>query len=84
LCVRAQADVLSIELEQKYDTSFWRNTFTAAYIEDLTQKTGNRKNFGDFVRMLASAVKSPNLAQLNIDILTYQDLEDMKARKAGQ
>lgn len=34
--VKGQADVLVIELEQKYDTSFWRNTFTASYIEELT------------------------------------------------
>jgi hypothetical protein len=82
--MRAQADILSIKLVQKYDTSFWHNKFTAAYIEELTQNIGNRKNFGDFVSILASAIKSPNLAQFNINILTYQDLEDMKARKAGQ
>ena len=79
--VKAQSDVLVIELEQKYDTSFWRNTFTASYIEELTQKTGNRKNFADFVRLLVASLKNPNLSQLNLDILTQQDLENLKAKK---
>jgi coiled-coil domain-containing protein 61 len=53
-----------------------------ADIEDITAKTGNYKKFPVFVKMLLSAVKQAS-ESVFVDLLTYQDLEVLKARKAG-
>lgn len=53
-----------------------------ADIEDITSKTGNYKKFPVFVKMLLSAVKNAS-DSVFVDLLTYQDLEMLKHRKAG-
>jgi coiled-coil domain-containing protein 61 len=53
-----------------------------ADIEDITTKTGNFKKFPIFVKMLLSAVKQAS-ESVFVDLLTYQDLEVLKARKAA-
>ena len=50
-------------------------------IEEITSKTGNFKTFDKFCRMIYSALESNN-SSVFIDLLTYQDLEILKARKA--
>merc|ERR1712228_16550 len=52
-----------------------------SYIEEITSKTGNFKTFDKFCRMIYSALESNN-SSVFIDLLTYQDLEILKARKA--
>jgi coiled-coil domain-containing protein 61 len=51
-------------------------------VEDITSKTGSFKKFGVFVRMLASAVLQQS-DSVFVDLLTYQDLEQLKAKKAA-
>jgi coiled-coil domain-containing protein 61 len=51
-------------------------------VEDITSKTGNFKKFAVFVRMLHSAVLQQSDA-VYVDLLTYQDLELLKSRKAA-
>jgi hypothetical protein len=51
-----------------------------ADVEDITSKTGNFKKFVVFVRMLQSAVLQQS-DSVFIDLLTYQDLEILKAKK---
>jgi hypothetical protein len=51
-------------------------------VEDITHKTGSFKKFGVFVRMLASAVLQQS-DSVFVDLLTYQDLELLKAKKAA-
>ncbi|KAF5843476.1 protein required for templated centriole assembly [Dunaliella salina] len=75
-------DTLCLEVEQKSDASRWRGDFTARYIEDITAKTGNFKKFHVFVKMLLSAVKYAS-DSVFMDLLTYQDLEVLKSRKAA-
>ncbi len=53
-----------------------------ADIEDITSKTGNFKKFAVFVKMLLSALKQAS-DSVFVDLLTYQDLELLKSRKAG-
>jgi coiled-coil domain-containing protein 61 len=53
-----------------------------ADVEDITSKTGNFKKFAVFVRMLHSAVLQQSDA-VYVDLLTYQDLELLKLRKAA-
>ncbi|GIL99845.1 hypothetical protein Vretimale_4810 [Volvox reticuliferus] len=56
--------------------------FLSTDIEDITAKTGNFKKFPVFVKMLLSALKQAS-DSVFVDLLTYQDLEVLKSRKAG-
>lgn len=51
-------------------------------IEEMSLKTGNFKKFSLFVRMLSSALGKTS-ETVFIDLLTFQDLEALKARKQG-
>ncbi|EFJ40344.1 hypothetical protein VOLCADRAFT_84510 [Volvox carteri f. nagariensis] len=77
-----ESETLCLEVEQKSDCSRWRGDFTSRYIEDITAKTGNFKKFPVFVKMLLSALKQAS-DSVFVDLLTYQDLEVLKSRKAG-
>ena len=50
-----------------------------ADLEDITAKTGSFKKFGVFVRMLLSALRRSS-DSVSLDMLTYHDLERVKAR----
>ena len=75
-------DTLSLEIEQKHTGDAWKNVFTAEYIEEITQKTGNFKKFSVFLKMLLISLNK-NSESVFLDILTYQDLQVLKARKQG-
>lgn len=68
---------LFIEVEEKLTGSIWRGDFQSKYIEDITQKAGNPKKFSIFLKMLNSAFKCET-EQVYIDLLTFQDLENLK------
>jgi coiled-coil domain-containing protein 61 len=53
-----------------------------ADVEDITSKTGSFKKFSVFVRMLQSAVLQQS-DSVFVDLLTCQDLEMLKAKKAA-
>jgi coiled-coil domain-containing protein 61 len=57
-------------------------SFLPADIEDITSKTGSFKKFSVFVRMLQSAVLQQS-DSVFVDLLTCQDLELLKAKKAA-
>ncbi len=52
-------------------------------LEEMTTKTGNFKTFQTFVKMLDSALDKTNKSVF-IDLLTYNDLEVLKARKSSK
>lgn len=51
-------------------------------IEEMSLKTGNFKKFSLFLKMLASALENTS-DNVFLDLLTFADLEALKARKAG-
>lgn len=51
-------------------------------MEEITQRAGNFKPFGVFLRMLSSAFDG-DVASVTIDILTPQDLESMRVSTSG-
>lgn len=53
-----------------------------ADIEEISHKAGNFKKFSVFVKMLHSAF-SRESESVYVDLLTYNDLEMLKARKMG-
>ncbi|XP_068766496.1 centrosomal protein CCDC61 [Struthio camelus] len=75
-------NALEVEVEDRLTTDQWRGEFDAAFIEDLTHKTGNFKQFGIFCSMLESALTQSS-ESVSLDLLTYTDLESLRSRKIG-
>ncbi|XP_074786856.1 centrosomal protein CCDC61 [Athene noctua] len=73
---------LEVEVEAPLTSEQWRGEFDAAFIEDLTHKTGNFKQFGIFCSMLESALRQSS-DSVSLDLLTYADLETLRSRKMG-
>ncbi|XP_059208053.1 centrosomal protein CCDC61 isoform X1 [Centropristis striata] len=73
---------LIVEISDSMTADQWRGDFDPAYIEDLTRKTGNFKQFPIFCSMLESAVRKMS-DSVTLDLLTYADLELLRNRKAG-
>uniref|UniRef100_A0A7N9AYV1 Centrosomal protein CCDC61 n=1 Tax=Mastacembelus armatus TaxID=205130 RepID=A0A7N9AYV1_9TELE len=82
--VKAEMDkgLLIVEISDSMTADQWRGEFDPAYIEDLTRKTGNFKQFPIFCSMLESAVRKTS-DSVTLDLLTYADLELLRNRKAG-
>ncbi|KAK2193273.1 hypothetical protein NP493_16g07017 [Ridgeia piscesae] len=73
---------LQVEVEDRQTTDQWRGKFDTAYIEEVTHKTGNFKQFSVFTSMLESAILQTS-DSVGLDLLTYSDLESLRNRKAG-
>ncbi|KAM9450875.1 centrosomal protein CCDC61 isoform 2-T2 [Clarias gariepinus] len=80
--VELQDRLLTVEISDLMTADQWSGEFDPAYIEDLTRKTGNFKQFPIFCSMLESAV-SKSSESVTLDLLTYSDLELLRNRKAG-
>ncbi|KAF7696938.1 centrosomal protein CCDC61 [Silurus meridionalis] len=80
--VELQDRLLTVEISDIVTADQWSGEFDPAYIEDLTRKTGNFKQFPIFCSMLESAV-SKTSESVTLDLLTYSDLELLRNRKAG-
>ncbi len=74
--------VMTVEVESVDTNDRWSGDFTAQYAEEITQKAGSYKKFDIFVKMLASAFTKDS-ESVFVDLLTYSDLEMLKARKLG-
>ncbi|XP_053328837.1 centrosomal protein CCDC61 [Spea bombifrons] len=82
LRVRNAGNRLEVEVEDALTTDQWRGEFDAEFIEDLTHKTGNFKQFSIFCNMLHSALTQTS-ESVTLDLLTYADLELLRHRKVG-
>ncbi|KAL4647361.1 coiled-coil domain-containing protein 61 [Arapaima gigas] len=82
--VRAEMEeeLLVVEITDSLTADQWRGAFDPAYIEDLTRRTGNFKQFPIFCSMLESAISKTSEA-VTLDLLTYADLELLRNRKTG-
>ncbi|XP_064622675.1 centrosomal protein CCDC61-like [Lineus longissimus] len=80
--MQISGDTVTLEVEDKLTADQWRGTFDANYVEDLTHKTGNFKQFAIFVNMIETALSKSSDA-VSLDLLTYSDLESLRSRKAG-
>ncbi|XP_041750910.1 centrosomal protein CCDC61-like isoform X1 [Coregonus clupeaformis] len=80
--IELEEGLLIVEISDAMTADQWRGGFDPAYIEDLTRKTGNFKQFPIFCSMLESAV-SKTSESVTLDLLTYADLELLRNRKAG-
>ncbi|XP_069556594.1 centrosomal protein CCDC61 isoform X1 [Brachyistius frenatus] len=80
--IEVDKGLLNVEISDSMTSDQWRGEFDPAYIEDLTRKTGNFKQFPIFCSMLESAVRKAS-DSVTLDLLTYADLELLRNRKAG-
>lgn len=64
---------LAVDLEELASGKMWHGEFTAAYIENITNKTGSFKKFAVFVKMLMGALRQQS-DTVFLDLLTYADL----------
>ncbi|KAG8515296.1 Coiled-coil domain-containing protein 61 [Galemys pyrenaicus] len=81
--VMVSGQVLELEVEDRMTADQWRGEFDASFIEDLTHKTGNFKQFNIFCNMLESALTQSS-ESVTLDLLTYTDLESLRNRKVGR
>uniref|UniRef100_A0A8C5Q6M4 Centrosomal protein CCDC61 n=1 Tax=Leptobrachium leishanense TaxID=445787 RepID=A0A8C5Q6M4_9ANUR len=82
LRIRDAGNRLEVEVEDAVTTDQWRGEFDGEFIEDLTHKTGNFKQFSIFCNMLQSALTQTS-ESVTLDLLTYADLELLRHRKVG-
>lgn len=72
--------IMEIKVTDKRTVEEWQGSFSASYIENLTQKTGNYKRFDTFIAMLKSGLLSTSQC-VTLDLLTFEDLEMLKSKK---
>ncbi|KAA0191437.1 hypothetical protein FBUS_06614 [Fasciolopsis buskii] len=70
-------DQLKIEIRHCSSGEEWHVQLTAAYVEELTRKTGNFKRFDTFCSMIQSAL-SQRTNTLSLDLVSYDDLEALR------
>jgi coiled-coil domain-containing protein 61 len=80
ITINSNSEALAVEVEETKTGHRWRGEYSKKYIEDITQKTGNAKKFSVFVKMLLNSLENSS-DSVFVDLLTYQDLEMLKARK---
>ncbi|KAI1232294.1 coiled-coil domain-containing protein 61, partial [Lamprotornis superbus] len=80
--VTLSRSTLRVEVEAHGTADLWRGEFDATFIEDLTRKTGNFKQFSIFCSMLESALTQSS-DSVSLELLTYTDLETLHSRKVG-
>ncbi|XP_034033346.1 coiled-coil domain-containing protein 61-like [Thalassophryne amazonica] len=80
--IEVEKSLLIVEISDSVTADQWRGEFDPPYIEDLTRKTGNFKQFPIFCSMLESAVRKTS-DSVTLDLLTYADLELLRNRKVG-
>jgi coiled-coil domain-containing protein 61 len=78
--LHVESSVLLIKVEDELTTECWHGSFTAQYVEELTQKAGNYKQFKVFIDMLTKALTSTTTS-LELHWLTSSDLQQLYAQR---
>jgi hypothetical protein len=75
---------LFVDLEElaQPQAAAWHGEFSLSYVESVTRKTGSFKPFATLVQMLCAALQG-RAETVFLDLLTFADLEALRARKAG-
>jgi hypothetical protein len=64
-----------VDCEEKLTGDIWRGEFLNRYIEEITAKAKNPKQFPVFVKMLVAGLKREAHDEIVLDLLTQYDLE---------
>ncbi|XP_062502740.1 centrosomal protein CCDC61-like [Corticium candelabrum] len=76
----SEQQLLVVDVEDKTTAEQWRGEFQPLYIKELTQKTGNFKQFHVFVDMLKSVVTKTS-SSVSLDLMTFSDLEQLRSHQ---
>lgn len=71
---------LIVDCEDKWTGDIWRGEYKHQYVEEITAKAKNPKQFSVFVKMIVSAAKRES-QEVVIDLLSQNDLELLKQKK---
>ncbi|KAF2899743.1 hypothetical protein ILUMI_06427 [Ignelater luminosus] len=71
---------LELILTDKQTGEEWECNYDVSYIENLTRKTGNFKQFQIFTAMIRSGLLKTSDC-ICLDLLTYEDLEALRIRR---
>lgn len=78
LVVRASADMLWAQAEATGQR--WTGSFPAAFVEEVTRKTGNSKRFNIYLRMLQAALDGSSRS-VQVELVSHSQMEALKARR---
>ncbi|XP_060531737.1 centrosomal protein CCDC61-like [Cylas formicarius] len=78
--MKALHNNLEILVTDKHSGEEWQCSYDATYIENLTHKTGNFKQFDIFIAMIKSGVLKTS-ESVTLDLLTFEELELLRSRK---
>ena len=73
---------LTVKLSEKYTLAEWKNSFKKESVEEITRKTGHELSYNKYVEVLNRALSQRDV-DCYIDVLTSDDLENLKSRKNG-
>ncbi|CAH1403209.1 unnamed protein product [Nezara viridula] len=77
LCV--QSNVLKVLVTDKTTAEKWKCAYDSSYIENLTRKTGNFKQFMVFISMLKAGLLKTNEC-VYVELLTQEELETRRKK----
>ncbi|OMJ78693.1 hypothetical protein SteCoe_21459 [Stentor coeruleus] len=69
---------LQMTIFEEGSATMWKGSFTQSYIEDLTSKTGNFKQYKVFCKMLLSGLEKTSQSVI-IDVLTQEEFENIRS-----
>lgn len=69
---------VEVTVSQNSPAARWIGSFTAAYLESLTEKACSARRYGAFIAMLLAALRRTS-SSVSLDILSFSDLAAMKA-----
>ncbi|OMJ85128.1 hypothetical protein SteCoe_13594 [Stentor coeruleus] len=78
VCISSNA--IQLNIIEKASEIIWKGSFPCNYIEEMTSKTGNFKNFKVFCKMLVSGLEKTSQSII-IDILTQEEFENIRNDK---
>jgi coiled-coil domain-containing protein 61 len=80
--VQADESGLTMSIEELETGRHWKASYSPEAIESNTKKTGNAKKYSTFVKMLLTVLDSSS-ETLDFEILTYADIQRLRARQSG-
>jgi len=80
--VQADESGLTMTIEELETGRRWKAAYSPEAIESNTKKTGNAKKYSTFVKMLFTVLETSS-DTLDFEILTYADIQRLRARQSG-
>jgi len=74
----------AIRVRVRLNVKSWANTFTSAYLDELTKKTGSYKDYNTFVNMIAAAVTNPGAGDCTLQLLSPSDLDALRVQNQAR